>query len=430
MRDASENLSDECVLKEIINDNPIEIAHSLGFTKLTKLHNEWIRSFVFGEEDQTLQSHRGSYKTTVLSLSMALIMVMFPEKRIIYFRKTDTDVKEVGRQVKNILLSRTFKQIVKTIYPKTRFYLTKDSDSEISTSLAKSSIFGASQLLGLGIGTSITGKHADIVITDDIVNVKDRASKAEREKTKIAYDELQNIKNRGGRFINTGTPWHKEDAFTKMPNIKRFDCYHTGLITADELGNLKSRMSPALFAANYELRHIASEDVIFGIPAFGADIELVKNGFGHVDAAYGGGDYTALSFMKKSGGKYYLYGKIWHKHIDDCYDKIKSEYDRLLCTKILDETNGDKGYVAKELKNRGMRVMPYHEQMNKYLKIATHLKGIWQDVVIVDGTDKEYIEQITDYTDTAEHDDAPDSAACLARFLAPKKENTGSHFLM
>lgn len=56
----------------------------------------------------------------------------------------------------------------------------------------------------MGIYASLTGKHADIVITDDIVNIKDRVSRAEREKTKLQYQELQNVKNRGGRFINTG----------------------------------------------------------------------------------------------------------------------------------------------------------------------------------------------------------------------------------
>lgn len=64
-------------------------------------------------------------------------------------------------------------------------------------------------MLGIGIGGSLTGKHADIVITDDIVNLRDRMSAAERERTIAVYRELQNIKNRGGRIINTGTPWHK-----------------------------------------------------------------------------------------------------------------------------------------------------------------------------------------------------------------------------
>ena len=74
---------------------------------------------------------------------------------------------------------------------------------------------GSYQLLGIGLRASITGKHAYYVITDDICNLTDRISRAERERTKLQYDELQNIRNRGGRIINLGTPWHKEDVFTR-----------------------------------------------------------------------------------------------------------------------------------------------------------------------------------------------------------------------
>ena len=94
--------------------------------------------------------------------------------------------------------------------------IVKDSFSEITLS-CYCAPRGASQLLGIGIGGSITGKHADIVITDDIVNRKDRFSPAERDTTKAAYMELKNVVNRTGRIINTGTPWHKDDAFTIMP---------------------------------------------------------------------------------------------------------------------------------------------------------------------------------------------------------------------
>ena len=101
-----------------------------------------------------------------------------------------------------------------------------------------------------------------MVVTDDIVNLKDRISRAERERTKIQYMELQNIKNRSGRFINTGTPWHKEDAISIMPNVKRFDCYQTGLITKEQLQAIRSSMTDSLFAANYELKHIADADAM------------------------------------------------------------------------------------------------------------------------------------------------------------------------
>jgi hypothetical protein len=84
------------------------------------------------------------------------------------------------------------------------------------------------------------------------------------------------------------------------------------------------------------------------------------------------------------------------------------------------ETNADKGMVAKEVKNLGIRVATYNESMNKHIKIVTYLKAIWKDVVIVEGTDDEYLDMICDYTEDAEHDDAPDSASCLARLLYRK----------
>ena len=58
--------------------------------------------------------------------------------------------------------------------------------------------------------------------------------------------------------------------------------------------------------------------------------------------------------------------------------------------------------------------------MNKHMKIVTYLKAIWKDVIFVAGTDDEYIDQICDYFEDAEHDDAPDSAASLARILYKK----------
>lgn len=166
--------------------------------------------------------------------------------------------------------------------------LNKSTDSEITTSAFTAPI-GAAQLLGLGIGTSITGKHSDFVFTDDIVNLRDRMSGAERERTKAAYRELQNIKKRSGRIVNTGTPWHKADCFSIMPEPDVYDCYKTGLITPEELEKLRKSMTASLFAANYEMRHIASEDALFPEAAkFMHDPSLLRDGISHVDASYGG----------------------------------------------------------------------------------------------------------------------------------------------
>lgn len=401
-------------------ETPIEIGHWVGFKDLTGLHNKWLRSFLYAEDDQTLQGHRGSYKTTVLSLFFAISIVQAPQKDILFFRKTDTDVKEILRQTSNILHSGCIQRIVKTLYGHDLRFV-KDNDSEISTNLANN-MRGASQLVGLGIGTSITGKHADIVVTDDIVNLKDRISTAEREKTKLAYMELQNIKNRGGRFINTGTPWHKDDAFKLMPNLSKYDCYETGLMSVAEIAELKQHMAPSLFAANYELHHIAAENTLFPEREIGADIALVRDCICHVDAAFYGEDYTAFTIMGYSTftRKYYIFGKLWRKHVEDCYGEILDLYAKNCCGKMYIEKNADKGMVARDLRNLGMRTIKYSESMNKHIKISTYLKAIWPDVVFVDGTDPEYIEQICDYTEDAAHDDAADSASSLARIMYPK----------
>ena len=94
-------------------------------------------------------------------------------------------------------------------------------------------------------------------------------------------------------------------------------------------------MSPSLFAANYELKHIASEDVIFTDADVGADISNVVNAsFCHIDAAYGGEDYTAFTIVKKKAGKYYVYGRLWQKAVDEVMDQIIAERQRLLAGKI------------------------------------------------------------------------------------------------
>ena len=62
--------------------------------------------------------------------------------------------------------------------------------------------------------------------------------------------------------------------------------------------------------------------------------------------------------------------------------------------------------------------------MNKYIKIVTHLKGEWKNVIFVDGTDDDYIDQILDYNEFAEHDDAPDSLASEIRILHPRKDDS------
>lgn len=399
-----------------LTERPAQYGQMLGYPDLRDdLHGEWIRKMVLGHDDITIQAHRGSYKTTCDCIALVITMILRGDKNIIFIRKTDKDIEEVISNVHRIIIHPVTQELFRALTGR-ELALLKATSSEVTTS-SYSAPKGSAQLLGIGTKGSITGKHADLVMTDDIINLDDRKSHAERERTKAIYQELQNIRNRDGRIINTGTPWHKEDAFMLMPKPFRYDCYETGLIPENKLEQLRHSMSPSLFAANYELRHIALENALFITPPFFTkEQSLLRDGIAHIDAAYGGEDYTAFTCGKRIGDKLYLYGRMWQNHVDTVMDVIQAECERLMCAPVWVESNADKGFLAAEIRNRGMKAVDYPEKENKGIKISTYLRKWWDNIVWLEGTDRDYLAQIMDYTEDAEHDDAPDSASVVCRY--------------
>ena len=399
--------------------HPAALGRALGYADLTDdIHGLWLREIAYGRGDITLQAHRGSYKTSCLTLAIALLMLKERDKNIIFLRKTDDDIAEVIKAVRRILSEPIFNAVYTALTNQT-LQIVRDNNAEITLD-CYSAPRGAAQLQGIGIGGSLTGKHADIIITDDIVNLRDRLSRAERDRTKAIYQELQNIRNPGGRIINTGTPWHPEDAFELMPAPQKWDCYHTGLLTDEQIEGLRRSMSPSLFAANYELQHIAAENALFTTaPTYTKDETFLRDGIAHIDAAYGGEDYTAFTCGKRIGDKLYLYGRMWHSHVDMVIETILAEVERLQVAPVYCEDNADKGFLSKEIRRRkaDLPVRVYHERENKYQKISQYLRKWWGDIIWLQGTDPEYIRQIMNYTEDAEHDDAPDSASCVCRIF-------------
>ena len=215
-----------------------------------------------------------------------------------------------------------------------------------------------------------------------------------------------------------------------MPPPLRYDCYQTGLITQDKLEKLRRSMAPSLFAANYELRHIALENALFTTPpTFTNDASLLRDGVAQIDAAYGGEDYTAFTCGKRVGDKLYLYGRMWQTHVDVVLDTIIGECERLLCGPIWVESNADKGFLADQIRKKGFKAVDYPEKENKHIKISTYLRKWWENIVWLEGTDRDYIAQILDYTEDAEHDDAADSASVVSRYWDKRaKQNYQSAF--
>ncbi|MCK4816585.1 hypothetical protein KA005_12520, partial [bacterium] len=262
----------------------------------------------------------------------------------------------------------------------------------------------------------ITGKHGS-VFTDDIITVKDRVSTPARDETKSQYNELINIASEENHNIfNTGTPWHKDDAFSIMPKPQIHTVYQTGILSSEVIAERKAAMPGSLFAANYELKHIADGDILFPEPKYG-DFPVGSRALAHIDAAYGGEDRTALTIIAEVDGKLYTMGWMMEGHIENHYNQIVSKMERFQCHSYDCENNADKGFLRKDLSRlTSISGTGYHEEMNKYYKISTYGKARWKDVIFdLENGDPKYIAEIMDYNENAGHDDAPDSLSSLIK---------------
>ena len=355
---------------------------------------------------------------------------------VAFFRKTDADIKEVIGSVRKCLETDIAIGIAWNLY-ETELSLTKESMTELTTNLFLDTR-GCAQLTGIGLGSSIVGKHYDKMFTDDICNQKDRISKAEREATKAAYGELGNILNdriAGNPYVgvmcNTGTPWHRDDVYQLMPEPIVYTYHDTSILSDEKIARQKKMLTPSLFAANYELKHVSNEGQLFKDPKYCDDMSKFLYGSAHVDCAFGGDNYTALTIMQehddeKGNTKYYAIGWVWHKHVQKCYGEIKRVCKDFKVDIIYLEDNADKGYVSSEMDMHGMWTKPYHENQNKDVKISTYLYAAWLDMYWHPETDPEYLTQIIDYVPTFEPDDAPDSCASILREVM----NTSTAFIM
>src|SRR5262245_30218546 len=78
-------------------------------------------------------------------------------------------------------------------------------------------------LTAIGVGNASTGTRADLLVCDDIVDVKSIASAAERDRVKEFFrNNLMNLLEPDGRFWGLCTPWHRDDLNAEL---KRNDAY-------------------------------------------------------------------------------------------------------------------------------------------------------------------------------------------------------------
>jgi predicted phage terminase large subunit-like protein len=124
----------------------------------------------------------------------------------------------------------------------------------------------------LGVGASSTGTRADLLVCDDLVDVRSLHSATERQRIKVYFhDNLLNLLEPDGRCWCLFTPWHQDDLNANLKQAGWFGHFrraigpHLEPVWPERWGiqELKSRqqeIGALAFARGYRLLPVAEED--------------------------------------------------------------------------------------------------------------------------------------------------------------------------
>lgn len=403
---------------------PHLIGWLVGKDRLTVQHSDWIRELWLPNRHTGLQAHRGAYKTTaVTEVGIVWRLLFHPDNRIALMRETWTTANDTLKTIASYMQHEAVQELFRALhnsYP----VATTSRDGRLTYAF-KGTITKEGSVDAYGVDTLPTGSHYDDFLADDIVTIRDRFSKAKRDTTRENLREVMTNILDPGKFARVvGTPWAKMDAWEMLAKMgvlpARYDVYSTGILTTEQIEEKRSLTTRSLFAANYELEHVNSDDLIFGEPTFGDWVPSKKKIVAHLDAAYGGADTTCLTVMQeRPDGSIQAWGKRYVGHVEKHVKDIQTELQIRGCRWVCMEDNGDKGFLAKLIRKREgnylLRAETYHEGQNKHIKIVSYLGHHWNDITWALDTDPEYMAQNCDYAEGLEPDDAPDSGASLLR---------------
>jgi len=125
-----------------------------------------------------------------------------------------------------------------------------------------------------GIGAGSTGARADLLVCDDIVDVKALFSRAERDRVASCFhDNLMNLLEPDGRLWSLFTPWHPDDLNARLKQNPAYTLFRRAVgpnlepvwpekWPSEKLAERRAEIGEASFARAYRLVPIDLSDVM------------------------------------------------------------------------------------------------------------------------------------------------------------------------
>ena len=301
-----------------------------------------------------------------------------------------------------------------------------------------------------GIGAGSTGTRADLLICDDIVDVRSIRSRTERDRVADYFtNNLMNLLEPDGRFWGLCTPWHADDLNARLKKNKAYEALSKPIGAnfepiwpekwpEERLRARKEEIGSASFARGYRLVPISDEETLiraawvrFWNEGDPADYETVLLSIDPAVSASAKADRSALVVLARTAGPGAPQVRVLacaarRVSAPDLVGLIDS-FDRLWNPAIiLFETNaaflGIKDLLTRHARF-GPKLKSVTQSADKGSRVASfsvvvengafRLKG---DKGVVDVGQSELFDEMTTFP-FGEHDDLIDAAATGTAFL-------------
>lgn len=180
------------------------------------IHRE-LQAFLSAHSKALVELPRDHGKSTQVCARLVWELGRNPSLRIRIVCASEALAAERGRFIRHSIEKN---ERVHMVFPN-QIAASPWSDTRL-TIVRPAEVIGPS-VAAIGIRAASTGSRADLLVCDDIVDVKAVASAAERWRVKQHFrDNLMNLLEPDGRFWGLCTPWHRDDLNAEL---KRNDAY-------------------------------------------------------------------------------------------------------------------------------------------------------------------------------------------------------------
>lgn len=266
-----------------------------GKGKLARIHKRMCKFLQRGNKRKLILAFRGSHKSTILQ--MYLIWRILNNLNISILRTSSTKP-----------LSDSFVSELKHIFEAVPFLRPLVSDdcwrSDEFTIQYRSTYSKDPTLMSGSIGTNVVGRHPQLIVCDDPVDLDNSRTDGQREKVAQWLKSLESLAGPNGEIIVVGTRWHREDVYGQLIASGKYDVL---TIPAEEEGkpawgteypirvlqDIKAIQGELMYSMQYLLDAAPEQLATFKqLPTIDS-IPLLKDKRVYVDFSWGAdGDYA------------------------------------------------------------------------------------------------------------------------------------------